>query len=146
MPEHPRYQPLPEKDLLSEAKITWLKEPCGSTAFPGMTRLAMIFNTMSSTARPTDSSQTVFDQAFTGEKLHDKEPGAIVDRLESKIPGFFNGLPKRTDECTDKQKKQLICDIIRHFLHLGVRKYGKPGLRLNAFVDAEVASDVEEVG
>lgn len=137
MAEH---QPLPDKDLLSEAKVAWLKESCGSKSFPEMTRLGMVFNTMTSTGRPTNPNQTIFDQAMIGEKLHDKEPGMIVERLETKIPKFFDGLPKKTEECTDKHKKQLICDIIRHFLHQGVRKYGKPGLRL----DFSATADIEE--
>ena len=125
------HEPLSQVDLLSEAKQDWLKKPCGSSTFPEMTRFSMTMHIMSITARPTNKRQSILDQAYTGEKLHDREPGLVVSKLEEKIPGFFSNLPRRNVKKSpdSAQKRGLICDFIRHYMHLGLRKYGKPKLR-----------------
>ena len=127
MAEH---KPLPNQDLLSRAKMDWLNGPCGSRSMPEMSRLSMILNVMTTTPRPTNPNQCISDQAAKAEKLHDREPGLIIKELESRIPGFFDSLPRKNNgSVTREQKGGFISDVIRQYYHLGYRKYGKPNLR-----------------
>lgn len=131
-----------ETDLLSSAMLQFCTGLCGSKILPGMTRKTLLDNVLTSTTRPTNSVQMIADQALLAEKLHDKEPELIVNEIEKRCPNFFSSLPRRyKPDSPDQsgpsiaQKKQFLCNYLRHYYHQGHRKYEKP-----SFADREIRS------
>lgn len=117
-----------EKDLLSEPMLEFCRGKVGVSSFSEATRKTIIDNVMTSTPRPSNPKQTISDQAFLADKLHDGEPDVVITRIEAICPKLFNDLPRRDDTVKPNitQKKQFLCNYIRHFYHLGERKYEKP--------------------
>jgi hypothetical protein len=115
-------------DLLSESMLEFCRGKVGVTGFSEATRKTIIDNVMTSTPRPSNPKQTIADQAFLAEKLHDGEPDVVITRIEVICSEFFDDLPRRdyTVKPDITQKKQFLCNYNRHFYHLGARKYEKP--------------------
>ncbi len=118
-----QHDPLDVVTSVSKRKDDWMRD-----SIDGETRLAIFFKSLLRLRRPTDISQSIFDNAVRASKLHDGEPETIVTYLESVCPDFFRGMPCR-GEISLPKKKALVGECVRAYLKRGRRQYGKPTLR-----------------
>jgi hypothetical protein len=127
-----QYDPISvEREFMSNDKQAWLLGELRE----GLNKGAGIANVVSSLSRPTHPEQTIWHGYSVNEKLHDREPEAIVKELERRWPDFFVGFPMRTGIAQNARsvsstiKKAFVGDWCRTHIRLGLRAYGKPGLR-----------------
>jgi hypothetical protein len=94
-------------------------------------------NVISSLPRPTSPDQTIWDGFYKNEKLHDREPDAVVCALEQRWAGFWEGFPVRGSINFDK-KKAFVGEWCRAYIRGGLRAFGKPTLRTQDEPDSDL--------
>lgn len=119
-----KHEPIYAREFLSPLKDAWLRTELRE----GLTRCAAIANVMTSTPRPTNKAQTIWDSVWINNKLHDREPQAVVDALEKRWSNFFDDFPARRS-VTDKVKREFVGEWARAHINYGLRQFGKPALR-----------------
>lgn len=112
------------REFLSPRKNNWLSTDLREN----LSRCSGMANVVSSLSRPTAPDQTMWDGYYKNEKLHDREPAAIVEELEKRWPHFWHGFPVRT-ELTDAIKRAFVGEWCRVHIRGGLHAYGKPNLR-----------------
>lgn len=124
------HDPINEEPLLlSPRKRAWWAD-----LWPGrpvkQPRVAVLQWAMNSTPRPSHPDETVAYGYMNLNKLHDREPEAIVRAIESQDPSFFETYPRSDGtQPDDTFKKGAVGEAARAFYRHGLSAYGKPNLR-----------------
>lgn len=93
-------------------------------------RLAVLHWAVNSTPRPSHPDETIAYGYMNLNKLHDREPEAILRAIESQDPTFFDTYPRAEGtDLDDAFKKAAIGEAMKAFYRHGLSAYGKPGLR-----------------
>lgn len=117
------FTPLAGREFYSTSKREFLL----SDIREGLSRGAAMANVVSSTARPSNHLESIWNGCARNDKgLFDGEPAAVVQELERRWPNYWDKFPGKNDLTA---RKAFVGEWCRCHINLGLRGYGKPALR-----------------
>ena len=149
------FQPLPGRQLLSAAKLSWWNTPWKNGPIPAVPRWMLLLSVMAKTPCAASPQASVLLKYLQRDKFHDEEPQAIVEQILERDPNFFWDFPMRNNLYADtfgeaasdkpkpdwfKDSNEAVRKILKwmratvgeaaiHFAKAGQAGYGKPALR-----------------
>ena len=120
-------------EVISPTRRAWL----ATIVRPGLTRNAAMANVLTCVQNKAGTYCVYSSYELSDKGLFDGEPERVVKELENRWSDFFDGLPCR-NTVSETIKRAFIGEWCRTYIGLGMRRFGKPGLR-------KTESDVEAV-
>ena len=125
----PEFEPLPDNEPLSPAKIAWCEGEIIRTCGLKGTRICVIMHAMDITPQPTNPECSVAHGRVRRHKFHDKEPAAVNANILEKYPDYWKDYPTKSGPLSTEAQWAELGAIVKHYLCGGVTSYGKDGLR-----------------
>jgi hypothetical protein len=118
-----------EPEELSPAKRNWCNQPWTKRGYK-TPHIAVFFFVVFGENRPSAKDEKLAWGIVALNKLHDKEPGYIVQKIEEVDPEWFNSYPRKPSTTFDLAfKKVVVGELAKAYLRFGRTGYGKPELR-----------------
>jgi len=125
-----KHQPILPATMMSKEKRDWWAAPWRRPT-PGLQqpRMAVLHFVMNTTPRETAPAESIAFGYLRNDKLHDREPAALLRAIAAIDPNFFEGFPQKLGTSADRVLAFALSDAIRAFYRHGLHAFGIPGRR-----------------